>query len=352
MDTPPTRPLLSLSIAAYKQEPYIRAAIEGAFAQTYSPLEIILSDDCSPDRTFDIMQEMAGRYSGPHRIILNRNPKNLGLARHVNRLFALANGEVFIGSAGDDISLPHRVEATWRVWEKTQRRATGIHSTLIRIDHHGNRTKSPPAAATELDFCENGQTLLSEYLRCHASLLTGASAAWARVTYEAFGPIPDGIINEDMVLSFRAMLSGGIALIHEPLVLYRCHENNLHNSSKSIAVDIDQFRAEEARRLTIVDRELAVARAFRSDLSRALELKLLTREAADELARKIDHYETSRRLERSMLTSSWPASLWYFLRLGRRVQQLRGTSLARAATPRALYFTVRRTKHRLLATKS
>ena len=52
-----TRPLLTFGVCAYKQEQFIREAVEAALAQTYSPLEIILSDDCSPDRTFEIMQE-------------------------------------------------------------------------------------------------------------------------------------------------------------------------------------------------------------------------------------------------------------------------------------------------------
>ena len=67
----------------------MRASIEAAFAQTWSPLEILLSDDCSPDGTFAVMQEMAAAYSGPHRVILNRNPKNLGITAHVDRIMEL-----------------------------------------------------------------------------------------------------------------------------------------------------------------------------------------------------------------------------------------------------------------------
>lgn len=54
-DTPPTaldHPLVTFALLAYSQEKYIREAVEGAFAQTYEPLEIILSDDCSSDRTY------------------------------------------------------------------------------------------------------------------------------------------------------------------------------------------------------------------------------------------------------------------------------------------------------------
>lgn len=40
-------PLVTFALFAYNQEKFIREAVEGAFAQTYESLEIILSDDCS-----------------------------------------------------------------------------------------------------------------------------------------------------------------------------------------------------------------------------------------------------------------------------------------------------------------
>ena len=90
----PERPLVSFFVTAYRQEHLVRASIEAAFAQTWSPLEILLSDDCSPDGTFAVMQEMAAAYSGPHRVILNRNPKNLGITAHVDRIMELDLGRL------------------------------------------------------------------------------------------------------------------------------------------------------------------------------------------------------------------------------------------------------------------
>src|SRR5208337_387457 len=104
------KPLLTFALVGYNQERFIREAVEGAFAQTYSPLEIILSDDCSSDRTFDIMREMAAAYRGPHRVVLNRNAVNTGFGGHINRVMELVHGELVLIAAGDDISLPGRAE--------------------------------------------------------------------------------------------------------------------------------------------------------------------------------------------------------------------------------------------------
>ena len=108
------KPLLTFAVAAMNQERFIREAVEAAFAQTYSPLEIILSDDCSQDKTFEIMCEMAKAYRGPHRIVLNRNPRCRCIGGHINRIMEVSQGELILAAAGDDISLPQRAQEIGR----------------------------------------------------------------------------------------------------------------------------------------------------------------------------------------------------------------------------------------------
>lgn len=113
------RPLVTFALIAYNQERYISEAVSGALAQTYEHLEIILSDDCSTDRTFEIMVGMATDYRGNHQIILNRNEKNVGIFSHVMNVFGISNGELIVFAAGDDISVHDRVENVVKVWQET-----------------------------------------------------------------------------------------------------------------------------------------------------------------------------------------------------------------------------------------
>ena len=129
------RPLITFALFAYNQEQFIEEAVQGALSQTYSPLETILSDDCSSDRTFEIMSRTADEYQGPHTIILNRNEPNLGLVPHVNKvIMELSHGELIVMAAGDDISLSERTETLWRAWEATDRKAFGISSGYKKIE--------------------------------------------------------------------------------------------------------------------------------------------------------------------------------------------------------------------------
>jgi len=200
--TPPTeRPLVTFALFAYNQEDYIREAIEGAFAQTYEPLEIILSDDCSSDRTFEIMQEMAAAYEGPHEVLLNRNESNLGLARHINALLEKSKGTLFSWNAGDDIALPDKMhELANPLMHDTE--VTGSHSSVIEIDLKGTEVGR---RIRTLD--EQGLTLDDVIEKC-ASVVSQShmfrkSAVWR------FGKFEENLSNEGPPTTFRQLLNGG-----------------------------------------------------------------------------------------------------------------------------------------------
>jgi glycosyltransferase involved in cell wall biosynthesis len=213
-------PLISFCLFAYNQEPFIREAVEGALAQTYSPLEIILSDDCSTDRTFDIMQQMLTDYKGSHKIILNRNDTNLGLAAHVNKVFSLAQGELFIMAAGDDVSLPQRTERIVTAWTLHDKVPSVISSSHCLIERTGRKIRNVILGSAGL-ITVNEESLFSlpnpvaEYAGC------GAVLAYSRKIYDIFGDLEDRVIAEDQILLRRGSLIGKILAIQDVLVNYR-----------------------------------------------------------------------------------------------------------------------------------
>ena len=208
------KPLVTFALFAYNQEKYIREAIEGAFSQRYSPLEIILSDDCSTDSTFDLMSAMLADYKGNHKIILNRNQENLGLAEHINKVMSLANGELIVGAAGDDISLSHRVECISSSWVECKKRCHSIYSSYIEIDESSHQL----GKICHPNFFLN-RTL--DEISASNSYVSGTSHAWSKQIFSTFGDLMPSVVHEDCTLPFRSKLLGDVLLIEEPLVLYR-----------------------------------------------------------------------------------------------------------------------------------
>ncbi len=112
---PPTLPKLSYVLLSHNREKYIRAAIESAFAQDYEgELEYIFSDDCSTDRTFEIIKECVAAYKGNRRIVVTRTPRNLHLAGNTNHAVKFATGEWVIRADDDDFSSVERCKIAAR----------------------------------------------------------------------------------------------------------------------------------------------------------------------------------------------------------------------------------------------
>ncbi len=75
------RPLVSVLLIAYNQERVIADAVRSVLAQTWQPVEIIISDDCSRDGTYAAIEATVRDYTGPHRVITRRNTVNEASAR-------------------------------------------------------------------------------------------------------------------------------------------------------------------------------------------------------------------------------------------------------------------------------
>lgn len=207
----PNRPLVTMHIACYNQEWCIRETLEGAFSQTYSPLDIVVSDDCSTDRTWQIVQEMVERYrreDGRHNVILNRNPENSYRATYQvkerirGHVHSLWRGELIVQADGDDISLPNRVEETVRAWDENGRRADMIICDCTKISVAGDKLG---------------------YKSCHSIPYLGATMTYTRRCEEFFGSIgkTGNSVLGDIVRKRRAEMLGGVIYLEKPLVKYR-----------------------------------------------------------------------------------------------------------------------------------
>jgi len=211
------RPLVTFALFAYNQEKYIREAIEGAFAQTYEPLEIILSDDCSTDRTFEIMEEMAAGYSGNHKVRLRRSEINLGTAQHVYAVSVLARGSLLVVAAGDDISAPNRSKELVDIWIGEESPVACIHSAATAITDNSDNGVYRPARTPTLDSKSQRLDLL------HADKLPFLSptCAYSIELFRRYDPLIGGSIIEDGVMSLRSLLSGRVISVDKPLVRIR-----------------------------------------------------------------------------------------------------------------------------------
>ena len=257
---------------AYNQQASVRAAVEAALAQTGEPIEIIVSDDASTDATFAVMQQAVAGYAGPHTVRLNRNPVNLGIGAHISRLVGLSHGDMLFIAAGDDVSLPQRCERVMQAWRAQGRRADLIAASLIDIDAAGqvHGTLHP----TDLAAYRNASDWLAR-----PPYVVGAAQAWTRRVFERYGPLPAGVVGEDLIMVFRAIGAGGAFTLAEPLVQYR--RGGVSRRVRNLSAADVVARLRKSNRAALVELPQLLADARTMGQLRAVEAALQQRLARE-----------------------------------------------------------------------
>jgi len=218
-DIPPNPgdPLLSVVVAAYNEELFIGESIESVLRQTLGDIEVIVVDDGSSDRTWQIVQDLA---SADERIRPVRNDENLGVARSLNRGIALARAPLIGRLDADDVALPDRFERQVNaMYEDPELVVSGTFLQYINSDGavFGTSQAGPTSA-------EEFRSLRS---RGEPTMVMGGTAVMRKRVVDAVGGFdPDFESAEDLDLFSRMADFGTVVAIPEPLVLYRIHTNS------------------------------------------------------------------------------------------------------------------------------
>jgi glycosyltransferase involved in cell wall biosynthesis len=213
----------SLLIITFNQEDFIREALASALNQTYSDLEIVVSDDASTDNTWSIIQSLANEYNGPHIIKLNRNPVNLGIVGNFNVAVGLVSGSLIVAQAGDDISRPERVAKIMDAWLADNCVHDLLYSNFTKFGEGQNKDSEITTPAPVGRWND----------KQHGGVVMGAIAAYSTRLFRLYGNVPARARAEDTILSFRASISGGLKYINEDLLLYRVHPGSTSFSIRS-----------------------------------------------------------------------------------------------------------------------
>lgn len=254
---------VSVILLAYRQQDYVEPAIASVLAQTHSRMEIILSDDCSPDDTHGVMQRLAADYDGPHRIIVNRTGDNRGIAGHFNEAVAMASGDVVVYLAGDDIAAPTRVAT---LVDTLDRRPdlTFVESRYVAFTD----ADSPEALLDGLARRATGRSDppilqafdMDDYRAGRSPRLSSSTRAFRRDLFLRFPPLDPGLASEDTSSALRLLYFGKAALLDAPLLLKRAHASNLTGPEALRKMDFDRIGrqyladAHHAESLGLLDR--------------------------------------------------------------------------------------------------
>lgn len=221
---------ISVVMAAFNGEKYLREQLESIIKQTLKPDEVIVTDDKSTDATVKILEQ----YKLDHQVKLFVNKDRLGLIENFKHAVSKAKQGNYVAlSDQDDVWLPDKLEKSAKALESIEQ-VDGpcmVHSDLLYLDAE-DKVISTSFRKTlgQHKYTQNLQTLL------FGNFVNGCTSLFNSVLKEQFLTMPNQIaLNHDGWIALLAFTFGEVAYLNEPLVRYRKHDNNASiDNSKQI----------------------------------------------------------------------------------------------------------------------
>lgn len=108
-----TNPLVTIIVPCYNHQRFIADCLESIVAQAYSPLQVIVIDDGSSDKSAEIARTLSKQYGFEFF-----EQSNQGLIATINRGLSLAKGKYYCVFASDDVMTLGRLKIQVEFLEK------------------------------------------------------------------------------------------------------------------------------------------------------------------------------------------------------------------------------------------
>jgi glycosyltransferase involved in cell wall biosynthesis len=232
--------LVSVFMPCYNQEDFIRDAIESVVQQDYPDLELIIGDDCSTDKTWEIVCHYKALY--PNLIKAFRNQTNLGITANCNKVLEKCSGKYICFTSGDDSYLPGKISKQVDFMKLNQNLILSYHDIevyssaddkTIRYWNHGKSSKRAITGSSAIV----ADKILQEGTSFIASLSVMAKAENIPASgYDMRVPVAS-----DWLMWIEILMSGRddaeVGFLPDVLARYRMHNNNISGTGYKHTAD-------------------------------------------------------------------------------------------------------------------
>jgi glycosyltransferase involved in cell wall biosynthesis len=218
--------MVSIAMATYNGEKYIREQLDSILEQTYQNFELIICDDCSVDLTWIILKKYKER---DERIFICQNEKNLGFNKNFEKTISLCHGEYIALSDQDDFWYPDHLEVLLKNIGKNDL----ICSNSLLVNHKRKSLGKTMYDTKRLVNLPRDEKSIAFYM-LYNNFVQGSTTLFRKELVDMICPFPDNIDFHDKWLALNAMMSKGLIYLNTITLEYRQHDNNVtKNNIKS-----------------------------------------------------------------------------------------------------------------------
>lgn len=211
------KPLISIALCTYNGEKYIEKQLDSLVSQSYTPIEIVISDDSSTDGTWNILEKYAAVYPF---IKLFKSRINLGFTKNFEQAISFCNGDFIALSDQDDI---------WDIDKLSILYNELGDSDLIYHDSNFIDENDNPILGKKMSDHYNTYDGSSNLPFLISNCAAGHAMMFKKTLTQKFLPFKDGYYHDWWII-FVAATFGKIKSIPDVLVRYRQHDLSITDS--------------------------------------------------------------------------------------------------------------------------
>lgn len=220
--------MISVAMAVYNGEKYLKTQLESILSQTEPVDEIIIVDDGSSDNSVEILRKYSQKDT---RFKIFQNRTNLGYKQNFRKAISLCHGDMIFLSDQDDCWFPEKVRTMKAVMENHPDIET-LASSFVFMDDQGNdyQVKSRKGMSNNNMYLKPVQpdalvpVTFDEF--CSHNYFQGCSMALTRAAADKFLNHWSDILPHDWLIALLSSHDGKFWFINKPLFHYRTHSQN------------------------------------------------------------------------------------------------------------------------------
>ncbi|MDH6264372.1 glycosyltransferase family 2 protein [Bradyrhizobium sp. BR13661] len=234
-------PETTVVLATYNGEEYIAEFLDSLVAQSYRDFDVVVSDDCSTDKTIAIIESFRGMLN----ISISQQESNVGPSLNFSRATMMATGNFVAFADQDDVWHPDKL-------------------LLMAEMMRSGDIKEPRLIFCDLEITDEKLKMISASFFCGkrssacgriedfiiSNHIPGCAMLVNRPLLELGMPVPRTFKMHDWWFAITAASFGTITFLARPLVCYRQHANNAIGA---------QLKAQNKKKIVSKIRRLVVA---------------------------------------------------------------------------------------------
>jgi glycosyltransferase involved in cell wall biosynthesis len=261
-------------MCTYNGEAYIKEQLDSILQQSYSNLEIIITDDKSSDKTIEIIKEYQ---KNDKRIKFYENEINLGFLKNFEKAISLCSGDYIALADQDDIWKLNKLETFIQAIQGHSL----VYSDAIIIDKDSKEV-GVELVRPKSNLCK-GACNKAFFLN---NFVSGNTMMFQKELVEHILPIPEKMSYHDIWIGYVASTYGEITYTQEAMTYYRKYEGQVTHQGDIIPSNIFA-RLEYKKNL-----RLKVAGIRAADCEAFLSLKILQdKDTIKILELLLEHYK-------------------------------------------------------------